>query len=168
MKPFSSHFCLWIGTVSGRLCTVLIASVLLLLLRTPVCATKAEGPFSVDVKITGRHAAVIVRTHTAAKNVELQVYGLDGLEVQGAPAQGKLHIKKLKRLTFAPNEVWIEEIDFTPGEGMSYLNVIVSCDGHPPVVRAFSIGQLSEKQKAERQRGSRVDPDGVPIRLMNE
>ena len=140
----------------------------MLILSTPVRATKAEGPFSVDVKITGTHAVVVIRTSIKANNVELQFSGGDGLEVQGAQPKGNVRIKTLNRASLAPGEVWTEQIDVTPGEGLSYLFVLVQTPGQPGVSRAFSFGQLSEKQKADRQRGTRLDPDGVPIRLMNE
>ena len=152
----------------GFVLIAIFAGFALLIASVDALASKAEGPFAVTVTMNGHHAVIVIQASINASNVELQLYGADGLEVQGALPKGNLRIKTIKRATLALGDMWKEEIAFTPGGGMSYLNVMVVCHGQPGVARAYSVGTLSEKQKEERRRGSRVDPDGVPIRLMNE
>lgn len=130
-------------------------------------ATKAQGPFSVAARIEGNHATITVRTFDAAQEVELQLSGTDGLEVQGAAQLGSVKVKTLRRAALAPADTWTVETDFTPGAGLCYLSALVSAKGLQPVERAFSVGELSEAQKAERRRGARIDPDGVPVKLLN-
>ena len=130
-------------------------------------ATKAEGPFSVEAEIEGHHAAITVRASVAAQGLELQLSGTDGLEVQGAEQSGPVKVKTLRRAALAPGGAWKIEIDFTPGDGLCYLAAHVSAKGQPPVEKAFSVGTLSAAQQAERQRGSRIDPDGVPVKILN-
>jgi hypothetical protein len=130
-------------------------------------ATKAEGPFSISTKIEGHHAVVSISTPVAAAKMELHIYGSDGLEVLGAATNGPLHVRAFTRDAIAKGETWTEEVDFKPGDGMCYLNVWVGGSGQPSVVRSFSVGTLSEKQKAERNKGVRLDPDGKPVRIMD-
>src|ERR1039457_4530278 len=97
-------------------------------------ATKAEGQFSIAAKIDGNHAAITIATHVAAHELELQLSGSDGLEVQGAQPSGALKVKTFKRADLAPGQTWSVEIDLTSGEGLSYLNVLVTAKGQAAVV----------------------------------
>ncbi len=130
-------------------------------------STKAEGPFSVNAALVAHHATITVGASVAVQEVELQLSGTDGLEVQGAETAGNLRVKTLRRPTLAPGEAWKIETDFTPGAGLCYLSAHVSAKGVPPVQRAFAVGELSAAQRAERQRGTTVDPNGVPVKILN-
>ena len=136
-----------------------------LLLAGAVLATKAEGPFTIATKIAGAHVTVTITTAVPAQNLELQLYGSDGLEVKDAVQSGPLKVKSIPRAALAKGETWVVEADFTQPAGLSYLNVWVGSRGQPAVVRSFPVGELSAKQKAERNQGVRLDPDGHPIRL---
>ena len=144
-------------TIPVALATILIGGAVL--------ATKAEGPFAIAAKITGSHVAVMITTPVPAKNLELQLYGTDGLEVKDAVQSGPLKVKTSKRATLATGETWMVEADFTQPEGLSHLTVWVGSSGQPSVVRSFAVGELSAKQKTERNQGVRLDPDGQPIRI---
>ena len=50
---------------------------------------------------------------------------------------------------------------------MTYLNIIVNAPGQMPNLRAYPVGELNAKQKAERSQGTRLDPEGHPVRIMN-
>ena len=54
-----------------------------------------------------------------------------------------------------------------PGEGQSYLVVSAQGKGIGSDLRNLSLGELSEAQKRERQRGVTVDPEGHPIKILN-
>ena len=143
----------------------LLLAVATILLGGSVLATKAEGPFAIAAKIAGSHVTVTITSSVPAKNLELQLYGSDGLEVKDAVQSGPLKVKTIQRAALAKDEAWNVEADFIQPAGLSHLNVWVGSSGQPSVVRAFAVGELDAKQKVERQQGVRLDPEGNPIRI---
>ena len=128
-------------------------------------ATKAEGPFAIAAKMSGSHVTVTITTAVPAKNLELQLYGSDRLEVKDAVQSGPLKVKAIKRAHLAKEESWTVEADFIQPAGLSHLQVWVGCSGQPSMVRSFAVGELSAHQKGERNQGVRLDPEGNPIRI---
>lgn len=147
------------------LCQHIVAAVAATLISGTAFATKAEGPFAIDAKISGPHVTVTITTTAPAKNLELQLYGSDGLEVKDAVQSGPLKVKTIKRATLSKGESWTVEADFVQPAGLSHLQVWVGSSGQPSVVRSFAVGELSAQQKADRNQGVRLDPEGQPIRI---
>ena len=158
MRPWPGP--LWIALAA-------LATLGVLAIAPAALATKAQGPFSVEARIEGKRATLTVGSHVPVRGVELQVSGTDGLEVKGAEPRGTQRVLSLRRDALAPGEPWTIAVDFTQGDGLCYLSVLVTAEGQPPVSRAFGVGELSERQKRERAAGSTVDPEGTPVKILD-
>ena len=130
-------------------------------------ATKMTGPFEAEARFEGNHATVTVRALSAATDVEVQVYGSDGLVVIGSETRGPTPARLFHYDKVAANDRLTLEVDVTPGPGQSYLAIVVTCAGQPPLVRGFAVGQLSEAQIRARAAGTQIDPDGQPVKVLN-
>lgn len=113
------------------------------------------------------HAHVTVTTTRPGTDIVVKVYGLDGLIVAGGTAENALLVHTERRASLKPGEAIEIDVGVKPGEGQSSLVVSAQGAGVGSVVRDFQVGELSEAQKRERQAGVTVDPEGVPIKIMN-
>jgi hypothetical protein len=135
---------------------------------TPPPAT-LEWPIHADATFDAAraHAHVRVTTTRPGTDIVVKVYGLDGLIVAGGTPEDALLVHTERRATLEPGEAIEIDVGVTPGEGQSSLVVSAQGVGVGSIVRDFPIGALSDAQKRQRQSGVTVDPDGVPIRIMN-
>jgi len=113
-----------------------------------------------------QHAHVTVTTSRPGTDIVVKVYGLDGLIVAGGTPEGALVVRTERRAALKPGESFEFDVGVQPGAGQSYLVVSAQGKGIGSDLRNYPVGELSETQKRERQRGVTVDPEGRPIKLM--
>lgn len=130
---------------------------------------KVSWPIHADAQFdpASGHAHVTVTTSRPGTDVVVKVYGLDGLVVSGGVPEGSLIVKTERRASLKPGESFEFDVAVRPGEGQSYLVVSAQGKGIGSDLRNLSLGELSEAQKRERQRGVTVDPEGHPIKILN-
>jgi hypothetical protein len=107
---------------------------------------KAQAPVEVTAQLDAGAAKVQVLAQSTASDVEVKIWGVDGLsvtDVQPVPAP-LLQLSKGESLTF--------DVAFAPGPGRSHLVVSVSGKfggGQRSTVRSFSVGTpTAEQQKS--------------------
>ena len=96
----------------------------------------------------------------------MKAYGLDGLVVAGGTVEGTLVIRTERRAALKPGESFEFDVALQPGKGQSFLVIAAQGRGIGSDLRTFPVGELSDAQKRDRQRGVTVDPQGTPIKLM--
>ena len=131
--------------------------------------SKISWPIHADAKFdaTHQHAHVTVTTTRPGTDIVVKVYGLDGLVVAGGTPEGTLVVRTERRAALQPGESFEFDVTVQPGEGQTYLVVSAQGKGIGSDFRNLSVGELSDAQKRERQRGVTVDPEGRPVKLMN-
>lgn len=134
----------------------------------PPGPAKAAFPIQADAGFDAvyKHAHVTVTTTRPGTDIVVKLYGLDGMVVAGGTPEGTLIVRTERCATLEPGKSFELEIAVQPGEGQSYLVVAAQGKNIGSVVHSFPVGELSEAQKRERQRGVTVDPEGRPIKLM--
>ena len=126
-------------------------------------------PINADAKFDAahKHAHVTVTTSKPGTDIVVKLYGLDGMVVANGTPEGNLIVRTERRAVLKPGESYELEVAVQPGEGQSSLVVAAQGQNIGSIVHSFPVGELSEAQKRERQRGVTVDPEGRPVRIMN-
>ena len=134
----------------------------------PPGPAKLAFPIHADAKFDAahKHAHVTVTTSRPGTDIVVKLYGLDGMIVADGTPEGTLMVKTERCAALEPGKRFEIDITVQPGEGQSYLVVAAQGKNIGSVVGSFPVGELSEAQKRERQRGVTVDPEGRPIKLM--
>jgi hypothetical protein len=129
-------------------------------------ASGPSWPIQADAQLQAKNAHVVITTTEAGTDVVVEVYGLDGLVVDGGEKRGNLLIRTFKRDALKPGEKWEFDVAITPGPGRSMLTVAARGAKIGSVVRSFSVGELSDAQVKERNKCVQQDADGTWIELM--
>ena len=105
---------------------------------------KPSAPVSIDARLAAGTARVTVRFDADAKDVRIDVHGVDGLSVASAPTP-------VEHAAFARGESTSFDVTFAPGPGRSHLAVTVSGsfhgDGRRATVASFAVGEPTPEQR---------------------
>lgn len=127
----------------------------------PAVSGKPTAPVTVSAELAERSARVTVRFDAPARDVRVNVHGVDGLEVSGEQAL-------VEGGSYEQGTVATFDVAFTPGAGRSHLVVAVagSFQGAPRTrVASFAVGTPTEAQK--RASGAqKLESDGERIKVM--
>lgn len=125
-------------------------------------AGKSSAPVEVAAQLAEGQARVTLRFDAPAKDVQVSVSGVDGLEVKSAatPVQGG---------TFVEAGSTAFDVAFTPGRGRSHLVVSVSGmfrGSHQTKVASFAVGEPSAEQQKASGSETMTNSDGQRIKVM--
>lgn len=150
--------------------TLIASAAALLVTLGSASATQPSWPITSEVEFSapssaaarGGTAVVHVAVSEAATDIDVQVYGLDGMRV------GHRNIARLHRDRLNAGASVSFPVAIHPGSGRSL--VVVSARAHfahlgdGSTVRSFPYGEEDAAQQAEHTRCVRRDPEGVWIR----
>ncbi len=125
-------------------------------------AGKSSAPVEVDAQVAGGQARVTLRFGAPASGVQVNVSGIDGLEVKSAATP-------VQAASFVEAGSTAFDVAFTPGRGRSHLVVSVSGmfrGSHQTKVASFAVGEPSAEQQKESGADTMTNSDGQRIKVM--
>jgi hypothetical protein len=148
---------------------LITSAVALLVTLGAASATQPSWPITSEVEFsaassadTGSTAIVDIAVSESATNIDVQVYGLDGMRV------GDRNIARLHRDRLEAGSSVSFPVTIHPVPGRSIIVVLVRARfahmGDGSIVRSYPFGEENAAQQAEHSRCVRQDPDGVWIR----
>jgi hypothetical protein len=121
---------------------------------------KPQAPVDIVGFMEASNASVVITFEVEAREVAVQVYGTDGLVVQGSETP-------VTNGTYAAGETLELAVDYTPGPGQSHLAVVVSGQfggSQSSRVASFTVGD--ENLPSQRRSDITSNEQGEPIIVM--
>ena len=136
---------------------------------SPSAAEKVSGSLQIATELGDGSVKLIITTARAVQKVVVQIYGLDGLVVEGATRQraGAPPTRVERRDQLGRRDRWEIEVAFTPGPGRSLVAIAANAEDELVATNAVvSVGELSDEQRTKNAEGLRIDSGGQRIKVM--